>query len=128
MGFPFLSDEWFEQVKKLRDEAGDLQIPDQIKDVKINVCVTSEKGNREICLKAGNFEHGFDDTAQTKVTLAADLARKIFVDNDKAAGMQAFMNGLIKLEGDPTKLMMMQGVPPTPTQLALLKKIQEITE
>ena len=45
------------------------------------------------------------------MTLSTDMetARKVFVDADQQAGMQAFMSGKVKVQGDMTKLMMAQG-------------------
>jgi putative sterol carrier protein len=49
----------------------------------------------------------------------------MMVDNNPQAGMQAFMAGKIKLQGDMTKALALQSGPPNP---ALTAKIQEITE
>ena len=46
------------------------------------------------------------------MTTDYDTAKKIFVDQDQAAGMQAFMAGKIKVQGDMMKMMAMQtGMP-----------------
>ena len=60
-------------------------------------------------------------------TLAEDLARKIFVDGDAAAGVQAFLTGEIQVEGDFKPLVAMQTVDPSEPQQALTKRIAEIT-
>jgi len=49
----------------------------------------------------------------------------MIVDNNPQAAMQAFMAGKIKLQGDMTKAMALQGAPTDP---ALTQKLQEITE
>ena len=57
--------------------------------------------------------------------MAYAVAKKLFVDGDQAAGMQAFMSGQIKVEGDMSKLMAMgQGGGTDP---AIAAKIKEIT-
>ena len=43
------------------------------------------------------------------------------------AGMQAFMAGKIKVQGDMTKMMAMQSGTPDPTQAEIAAKIKEIT-
>jgi len=63
-----------------------------------------------------------------KVTLDYETAKAILVDQNPQAGMQAFMAGKVKVEGDMTKLMAMQAAPPDPTSMEVAKKIQEITE
>ena len=128
MGYKFLSDEWFTEVKKLRDAAGDIEIPQTLADIVLNVNITGQDGDKQIHLQGGNFELGHVDGATTTMTLSADLARKIFVESDMAAGMQGFMAGEIKVEGDMTKLMAMQTVQPTEDQKKLTRQIREITE
>ena len=46
------------------------------------------------------------------LTTDYDTAKKIFVDQDQAAGMQAFMAGKIKVQGDMMKMMAMQTAMP----------------
>jgi len=123
----FLSDEWFARVDELIAAAGDLQIPPAMKAVEVNVTVTSPSGNTPLFMKDGLFTRGHRDGVVTTITLAADLARKIFIDGDAAAGVQAFLTGEIKAEGDLSKLVAMQTVEPSAPQLKLAKQIAEIT-
>jgi putative sterol carrier protein len=81
-----------------------------------------------MCLNGGLFEAGHNSSGATKLTLPADLARRIFVEQDQAAGMQGFMSGQIKVEGDMSKLMAMQTARPSDKQKELLKEISAITE
>jgi putative sterol carrier protein len=65
------------------------------------------------------------------VTLDYDTAKAILVDGDPQAGMQAFMGGKIKVQGDMTKLMaMQQGMSPTAATdaVTVAQLIQDITE
>jgi hypothetical protein len=54
------------------------------------------------------FGKGHTDGAD--LTLSTDIAtaREVFVDNNPAAGMQAFMAGKVRIQGDMAKLMMAQ--------------------
>ena len=124
----FLSDEWFNKVEELRAEAGDLEIPDQLASVIININVDNNGETRQFHLDGGNFARGHNDKAEVTLGVSEDLARKIFVEGDNAAGMQAFMAGEIKIEGDMTKLMALQTVQPSAKQKELLNKIKSITE
>jgi putative sterol carrier protein len=54
------------------------------------------------------MELGELDAADLTVTTDYDTARKLFVDQDQAAGMQAFMAGKIKVQGDMMKMMALQ--------------------
>jgi putative sterol carrier protein len=75
-----------------------------------------------------HMELGELENADVTVTTDYETARKIFVDQDPQAGMQAFMSGKIKVQGDMTKLMMMQSTAPDATALAIAQEIKSITE
>ena len=73
------------------------------------------------------MEKGELEDAEVTISTDWETARKIFVDQDQAAGMQAFMSGKIKVEGDMTKLMMMNAVPPDELAKTVAAEIKEIT-
>jgi hypothetical protein len=98
-----------------------------MKAVEVNVTITSPTGSTELFMKDGLFTRGHQASAPTKLTIASDLARKIFVDGDAAAGVQAFLEGKMQVEGDLAKLVAMQTVEPSEPQKALTKKIAAIT-
>jgi hypothetical protein len=127
MSHVFLSDDWFDAVEGLRDEAP--EPPAAMKDLKLNVTVAGgPDGDREIHMAGGQFERGHVDDAPTKLTVPYDVAKSMFIDGNQQAGMQAFMSGQIKVEGDMTKLMAMQaGGGPTAEQQAFQAKIKELT-
>jgi hypothetical protein len=125
---PFLSAAWFDKVDELIAAAGDLQIPAEMKAVKVNVTVTSPKGNAEIYLSNGLFTRGHQAGAPTQLTLTEELARKVFVDGDNAAGVQAFLAGEMKAEGDLAGLVAMSTVEPSAAQKRLTVQIAAITE
>lgn len=126
----FLTDEWFEAVDKIRAEAGDIPVPDAIKNVKINMVVKDHpEGDKQIHLAGGEFKRGALDGAPTKLTVPYSVAKAIFIDNDQQAGMQAFMSGQIQVEGDMAVMMQMQAAgPPSPQAQALQAKVKSITE
>lgn len=128
MGLKFLSEEWFSKVEELTGAAGDLNAPSALQDLILNITVTGDEGDVDMCMNGGNFEKGHADTAPTKLTLPADLAKRLFIENDQSAGMQGFMSGQIKVEGDMSKLMAMQTVQPSEAQVSLQKQIVEMTE
>ncbi len=127
MAHAFLSPEWFAEVDALVASAGDLQIPAAMKAVEVNVTVTSPAGDTRLFMKDGLFQQGHQPGVETTLTLAADLARKIFVDADVGAGVQAFLAGEIKVDGDLAKLVAMQTVEPSEPQKQLTRKIAAIT-
>ncbi|HET8706474.1 MAG TPA: SCP2 sterol-binding domain-containing protein [Pseudomonadales bacterium] len=124
----FLSDEWFREVEKLIEIAGDLEVPPALQTLAINISVSTDDGEVQMCMNGGRFEKGHTSTASTKLLLPASLARRLFIEGDQSAGMQGFMSGQIKIEGDMSKLMAMQTVQPSAKQRELQKQILAITE
>jgi hypothetical protein len=103
----FLSDEWLDAAKAIAAEHGGGAAP---AGVTLNVVVTGgPQGDRELHFADGNFETGLLADAPTKLTVPYTVARAMFVEGNQQAAMQAFMGGQIKVEGDMTKLMAMQG-------------------
>lgn len=129
MPYAFLSNEWFSKVEELVAAAGDLQIPPAMKTVEVNVTVTGAAIGPEVrlAMKEGLFTRGHRPDFATTLTLSADLARKIFIDGDTAAGVQAFLDGSIQVAGDLAKLVAMQTVEPSEPQKRLTQQIAAIT-
>jgi putative sterol carrier protein len=124
----FLSSAWFDEVEKLRAEqpAADASMS----DLTLNIVVTGgPEGDAEVHVKNGNFERGLVDDAPTKLTVPYDVAKAIFIEGNQQAGMQAFMSGQIKVEGDMSKLMAMQGGggAPSAEQQAFQQKLKDLT-
>jgi putative sterol carrier protein len=132
--YKFLSDEWMEEAKKIREEfAGQTAAPAHA--VKMNQVITDVPFgdgtiNAHMDTSGGDvvMELGHLETPDLTVTLDYDTAKAILVDQNPQAGMQAFMAGKIKVQGDMTKLMAMQSAPPDATAQAVAARIKEITE
>src|SRR5690606_41991087 len=73
------------------------------------------------------MDTGHLDDADLTVTVDYATAKAIFVDGNPQAGMQAFMAGKIKVQGDMTKMMAMQQGAPDPAAAAIAEQIKEIT-
>src|ERR671923_1446 len=128
MALEFLSDEWFAEAKKIRDEVNPPAPTGPAADLKLNIVVTGgPSGDKEIHSDGGEFGAGLIDGAPTKLTVPYEVAKKIFIERDQQAGMQAFMQGQVKVEGDMSKLMAMQTIQPSPEELEVQKKIAELT-
>ena len=131
---PFLSDEWMDAAKAIREEyAGKTAAPAH--SVKMNQIVTDVPFgdgtiNAHLDTSGGEavMETGHLDDADLTVTLDYATAKAILVDGNPQAGMQAFMAGKIKVQGDMTKLMAMQSGPPDETAQKVAERIKEITE
>ena len=129
MGQPFLSKGWFDETEKIRAEI-DPEVPDAIKNLVINLVVKDgPNGDIEAKMEAGRFLQGLAAEAPTKLTVSYALAKKMFVERDQEASMQAFMSGQIQVEGDMTALMAMQAAGPASEEAKQLQaRIQEMTE
>lgn len=126
----FLSAEWFAALDALVAAAGDLKIPPEMTAVEVNIVVTSPKGDTPVYLNNGLFSPGHRPSATTRLTVSEELARKIFVDGDQAAGVQAFLSGEIEVEGGDAayaQLVAMSSVEPSEPQKQLTKAIAAIT-
>lgn len=129
MGHAFLSDSWFEEAEKIRAEINP-EVPDAVKDLVINLVVKDgPDGDIEARIEAGRFAKGLADVAPTKLTVPFDVAKKMFIDNDQNASMQAFMSGQIQVEGDMAKLMSMQaGGPPSADAVKVQEAVAAMTD
>jgi hypothetical protein len=129
VGHDFLSDSWFAEVDKLR-EAAQIEVPAAMKDLVINVHVLGgPSGDVEARMAEGGLLKGFGAEAPTKLKIPYDIARKMIVEQDQNAAMQAFMGGQIQVEGDMSKLMSMQGGgPPSDASKKLADQIKGITD
>ena len=106
MPYPFLSDAWLDEVKKLAAESEGSSMP---AGMQLNLVVTGgPEGDKSLHVADGAFGTGLLDDAPTKLTIPYGVAKAMFVAGDQAAAMQAFMSGQIKVEGDMSKLMAMQ--------------------
>ena len=132
--YPFLSDEWMEAAKAIREEYKGKGAP-VAHVVKMNQIITDVPFgdgtiNAHMDTSSGELEMdlGHVDAPDVTVTLDYPTAKAIFVEGNPQAGMQAFMAGKIKVQGDMTKLMAMQSAPPDPSAQAVADRIKEITE
>jgi len=128
MSHAFLSDGWFAEATKIFQEIAP-PVPAAIQDLVINLRVKGgPNGDVEARLAAGQLQKGHAAGAPTTLTLPFDVARKMMVDNDQNAAMQAFMGGQIQVEGDMTKVMAMQAAgPPGPESLQVAQRVREMT-
>lgn len=134
MSHQFLSDDWIDAARDIRRRWED-RVPAVEVQIRINVVATKVPFGEgtvhaHIDSSTGRLEMelGLLDSPDLTVTTDYDTARQLFVAQDPAASMQAFMSGKIKVEGDITKLMLMQtSVPQTDDALQVAEEIRRIT-
>jgi putative sterol carrier protein len=131
---PFLSEEWMADVRAIRERyAG--QTPTVTATLKINQVVTDVPfgdGKVETYLDTSSgdvvMEFGQLDDADVTVTTDYATARVLFVDQDPAAGMQAFLAGKVVVQGDMMKLMAMQtAIPNNEATEQIAEEIKAVT-
>jgi ubiquinone biosynthesis protein UbiJ len=136
---PFLSDEWVEEARKIRDEyKGRGPAPDgTLPSIRINHLITdvpfgngAVKAHTDTSSGTVETDIGHLEKADTTVTLPYATAKAVIIDGDFQVAMQDFMSGKIKVEGDLTKLMAFQQVAQTvdPVVGEINARIRSITE
>ncbi len=124
----FLSNEWFTIVEQLTAQAGNLNLPPTLANLAINLIVTDPvEGNNEVSLDGGVIKRGLSENAKTTLTMDTETLRKVFLEFNVSAAMQAFMTGKIKVQGDMSQLMALQTAKPSDEQKSLFKQILAIT-
>lgn len=131
---PFLSEAWMNDVQAIRERHTG-ETPEIAQSLKINQVVTGVPfgdGTVETFLDTSSGEVVMDfgslDDADVTVTTDYDTARILFVDQDPAAAMQAFLAGKVVVQGDMMKLMAMQtAMPSNEATIAIADEIKAIT-
>ncbi len=134
MSYPFLSTEWMDAAKAIREKYAD-QATKVTTSIRMNQVITDapfgdgtvktymDTSSGDVVMELGELE-----TPDLTVTTDYDTARKIFVEQDQAAGMQAFMTGKIKVQGDMMKMMAMQtSMPQDDVAKKIATEIKDIT-
>jgi putative sterol carrier protein len=136
MPYAFLSDEWLDEARALRAEYQG-KTPPVAHVVRMNLVVTQvpfseddilahmDTSSGELVLDTGHLE-----TQDLKVTVDYDTAKAILVEGNPQAGMQAFMQGKVRVEGDMAKLMALTASPGAsdPGAAELAQRLRDITE
>jgi hypothetical protein len=130
--YPFLSDEWVSAVEGIMAQHADQAGAAPHGNVVVNLVVTDTPFGEDKTMHMGNVDGkalmggGHREGADVTMTTDYATAKEVFVANNPQAGMQAFMAGKVKVQGDMTKLMMQQaGGGPSPD---LTTAIQAVTE
>ena len=125
----FLTNDWFETVEKMTQSAGDLNLPSTLANLALNMNVScGAGGNVDMALDGGKIVKGLSPNAKATLQLDTDTLRKVFLEFDMAAAMQAFMSGKIKVQGDMTQLMSLQTARPSQEQKDLFSSILAMTK
>jgi len=134
-----LSDEWIAEARSIRAELSDPSstAAPPATSVRMNQVITEVpfgSGTLDAHLDTSSgvleMETGHLDHPDVTVTLDYDTAKAIFVDGTLEAGMKAFMDGKVRVQGDMAKLIaaLQQLAPPDPTAVdQAQRRIRAIT-
>ena len=135
MSEPFLSDAWIDEVRAIRDKYAH-EVPEVTAVIRINQVITETPfGDGEvrsyIDTSSGAMVMELGELDEPDATIMTDYAtaRALFVEQDQAVVMQAFLAGKITVQGDMMKLMAMQtAIPTNETTDKISEEIAAITE
>ncbi len=132
--YAFLSDEWIEAVRGVRSKylADAPPVPYRMR---MNQVITDapfgDGGTIRLFMDTSDgtvvMDHG--ELTDVDVTISTDYetARKLLVELDQSAAMQAFIGGRIKVVGDMMKLIQMNAVPPDDFTKQIAQEIKDLT-
>jgi hypothetical protein len=132
--YQFLSDQWLDEARSIRAEydgkGGTIE-----HSIRMNLVIGAvpfgpgevlahvDTSSGELVLDTGHI-----DPVDLKVSLDYDVAKAILVEGNPQAGIQAFMSGKIKVEGDIAKLLALQSMSPDPTAAEIAARILAMTD
>jgi hypothetical protein len=129
--YPFLSDEWFVEVRRIID-AGTLDVPPGA-NLRMNLVVTETPFDTDrhvhvlMADGAADWGHGHVEIVDLTITADYPTARELFFSGDLQVALQALFEGRIKLQGDLTKLMAAQAAGAGPGSPGLAEALADIT-
>ena len=118
MPHPFLSEEWIAAAREIRSryegDAPSIDIPIRMNQVVTKVPFGDGTIKSHLDTSSGVLvmELGHLENPDLTVTTDYETARHIFLMRDPQLGMQAFLSGKVRIDGDMTKMMLMQTAMP----------------
>lgn len=129
--YEFLSEEWQEAARALRDEYLD-RVPEPPFPVRANLVVleapfAESTINAHVDTAQGHAfpDLGHLDRPDMTITMTYETVKSMFVSKDPQAFQMAFMSGQIRVDGDMSKLMFMFDFEPDPGHEALATEIDQ---
>ncbi len=138
MAFPFLSDEWVAEARAIRAEyegtSQDVPLSVRMNQVITDVPFGDGVLHAYVDTSSGvlDIELGHLPDPDLTITLEYATAKAILIDGDPQVAMAAFLGGRIKVDGDITKLLSLQGAGVfggvDPAAAEVYGRIRDITE
>jgi putative sterol carrier protein len=132
--YAFLSPEWTAEARKIQKEFEGKGSPPAA-SMRMNLVITEVPFEDDKAIEAHmdtssgqlKLDLGHLEDPEVKVTLDYATAKAILVDGNPQVGMQAFMAGKIKVEGDMSKLLALQSAPADPIAAEISERMRGIT-
>jgi SCP-2 sterol transfer family len=131
--YEFLSDDWLAEARSIRTEFEGKGAA-IVHSIRMNLVVNEVPFgdgviDAHVDTSSGSLvlDIGHISPVDLTVTIDYPVAKAILVEGDPNAGLQAFMQGKIKVEGDISKLMALQTITPDPVAAEMGARIQAIT-
>lgn len=131
--YEFLTPEWVAAATEIRDEYRGRVTPPAV-PIRANLIVTEAPFSGEpirafIDTSDGELivEMGVLDAPDLTVTVDYATARKLFVEADQHAAMEAFLGGRVVVDGDITKLLALQSQGTDPLAEEIARRVDAIT-
>ena len=128
----FLTDEWIAAAQAIQAELSD-ELPES-PPAKVNLVVPDAPfadGDSHFHLDTSDglvFSTGSLDDADVTMTMPYATAKAVLVEGNQQAGMQAFMGGQMKVDGDMMKVMTLQGAMANPAMSPFREKLEAATD
>jgi len=134
MAYPFLSDDWVDEARRIRAEYRGTT-PPLGATVKMNLLVNDVPFgdgvlDAHVDTSSGELELDRGHLVDPDLTITVDYAtaKAMLIEGNVQAGMQAFMQGKVRIEGDMAKLMTLQGSPADTSAQEMAERLRDITE
>lgn len=131
MPHPFLSPAWIDEAQKIQKEYEGAAVAQAVRMNHVITDVPFGEGTLKTHLDTTSGEVVLDlghlDTPDVTVTTDYETAKAVFVAGDPQAGMQAFMSGKIRVDGDLTKLLALAQAPVDPRAAEVQQRVRAIT-
>jgi hypothetical protein len=131
--YEFLSDDWLAEARSIRAEFEGKGAA-IVHSIRMNLVVNEVPFgdgviDAHVDTSSGSLvlDIGHISPVDLTVTIDYPVAKAILVEGDPNAGLQAFMQGKIKVEGDISKLMALQTITPDPVAAEMGARVQAIT-
>ena len=132
--YPFLSEDWIDAAREIKanyDSRGKpAEHPIRMNNIITEVPFPPGRIDSYVATTSGEFvvELGHLPDADVTVTMPWDVAKEVLIQGNQQVGMQAFLEGRIRIDGDLTKLMVLTAGALDPMMIEAQQLLQAITE